>query len=167
MLSDAARDRIETRVSPDDGVPFRYNDLTALNLQPLLPFFNELEQEHFPDQSFMPVDGGFSSRAVDPSLVLQANFIQGGVLLALSPHHSTSDMAGWTTFSTELGKAHGDSGKRDEGPSRSTYRPPRPVATVQHLTKTCTLKILNRLSELTPSLGAEPGAIFWRGKVQL
>ncbi|KAM0797384.1 transferase [Usnea florida] len=102
VLGNAARDRIEIRVLPDDGVLFRYNDLTASKLQHPFPSFDELEQAHFPasklDRSLTPLDETFSSRAVDPCLVLQANFIQGGLLLAFCPHHSTSDMCGWTTF---------------------------------------------------------------------
>lgn len=102
VLSDAKRDRLEIRVSSDDGVSFKYNDLTASNLQPPFPTFDDLEQECFPssklDLSLTPLDQIFSTRATNPCLLLQANFVQEGLLLAVCPHHSSSDMAAWTAF---------------------------------------------------------------------
>ena len=94
---DVARDRIQINLSSDDGVAFKYNDLT-----PFLDF-RDLEQEHFPpsklkDFALSPVNQLFSTGANNPALLLQANFIKGGLLLATSVHHSTSDAAGWTGF---------------------------------------------------------------------
>ena len=94
---DVARDRIQINMSSDDGVAFKYNDLT-----PSLDFW-DLEQGHFPPSKFeglalTPVDQVFPAGAEDPALLLQANFIKGGLLLATCLHHSTSDAAGWTGF---------------------------------------------------------------------
>ena len=102
VLSDAERDRLEIRVSSDDGVCFKYNDLTSSKVRPPFPTFNDLEQENFPasklDPSLAAIDQLFPTSATNPCLVLQANFIEGGLLLAFRPHHSSSDIVGWTTF---------------------------------------------------------------------
>ena len=94
---DVGRDRIQINLSSDDGVAFKYNDLTS-SLD-----FRDLEQEHFPPSKLMgsalsPTDQVFPTGANDPALLIQANFIKGGLLLAISIHHSTSDAVGWTGF---------------------------------------------------------------------
>ncbi|KAL9067876.1 MAG: hypothetical protein Q9161_006600 [Pseudevernia consocians] len=102
---DVARDLIQINMSPNDGVPFKYkyHDLTSF------PDFRDLEQEHFPPSklkglALSPVDQVFASGDDEPALLLQANFIKGGLLLGISFHHSTSDIAGWTAFLKSLAK---------------------------------------------------------------
>lgn len=98
---DAARDRIQINLSFDDGVVFKYNDLTSSNIPSFLDF-HDLEQAHFPpsklDPSLSPADQMLSTGSNYPALLVQANFIKGGLLLAICPHHSTSDAVGWTGF---------------------------------------------------------------------
>ena len=47
---------------------------------------------------FFPVTQIFSTGASDPALILQANLIKGGLILATSLHRSTLDAIGWTVF---------------------------------------------------------------------
>ena len=97
---DTMRDRIQINISSDNGVSFKYNDLTSLETQPCLLDFDDLEQTHFPpskfEHSLLPTQERFPTKSNIPALLLQANFIKGGLLLGFSPHHSTSDAAGWT-----------------------------------------------------------------------
>lgn len=85
----------------DDGVSFRYNDLTSSEMPTFLDF-HDLEQAHFPpsklDPSLSPADQMLSIRSDYPALLLQINFFKEGLLLAVCPHHSTSDAVGWTGF---------------------------------------------------------------------
>lgn len=96
---DVARDRIQIENSTDDGVRFKFNDLTLSETQ---PSFDDLEQAHFPpsklDISLLPMNVLFTTGSNYPALLLQANFIKGGLLLAVCPHHSTTDAVGWTVL---------------------------------------------------------------------
>lgn len=99
---DTARDRIQIRLSCDDGVLFQYNDLTSPELQPPFPDFHHLEQSHFSPVTLGPslssVQEVYPTGSDCPALYLQANFIKRGLLLAFCPHHSTADALGWTGF---------------------------------------------------------------------
>ena len=99
---DTARNRVQINLSDGDGVPFKYNNLTSPDTQSSFPHFDHLEQAHFPpsrfDSSLSSVREKFPTGSDYPALLLQANFIQGGLLLTISPHHSTSDAVGWTGF---------------------------------------------------------------------
>ena len=99
---DAVRNRIQIHISLDDAVPFEYSDLASPEIQPRFPDFLSLEQSHFPptslDESLFPSVDVFPTGSSSPALLLKANFIKGGLLLAVHIHHSTSDAAGWTEF---------------------------------------------------------------------
>lgn len=102
VVEDPRRNHIAIRVSSEDGVHFKYQHLTTREHAQPFPTFNQLEREHFP-ASKLPlwlsgVQEVLPTNAVSPCLLLQANFIEEGVLLGFSPHHSTSDTVGWTLF---------------------------------------------------------------------
>ena len=143
VLSDAVRDRLEIRVSSEDGVCFKYNDLTSSKLQPPFPTFNDLEQEHFPasklDPSLAFMDQIFPTSATNPCLLLQANFIEGGLLLAFRPHHSISDFAGWTTFLRSWAKNTAAAAKGTRIPP-NTYTDVLDRSPLFHTTKDIPLK---------------------------
>ena len=93
----------QIRVSCDDEVVFLFDDLTALDIQPPFPTFNELERDHFPvqelnpllaclDQTYPPPDG------VNPCLIAKANFISGGLILGYRYHHTATDNVGISAF---------------------------------------------------------------------
>lgn len=99
---DTPRNRVQIELSSGDGVPFKYNDLTLPDTQPSFADFDDLEQAHFPpsrfDSSLSPLREVFPTGSTSPALLLQANFIKGGLLLTMCLHHSTSDAVGWTGF---------------------------------------------------------------------
>lgn len=113
---DEGRNRVQINVSVDDGVPFKYNDLTSSETQPSLLDFDTLEQAHFPpsqlDSSLSPVDKLFPTGSNPKALLLQANFIKGGLLLAIAPHHVTSDAAGLNGFVRSWAKYTAAAAKR-------------------------------------------------------
>ncbi|KIM97135.1 hypothetical protein OIDMADRAFT_130426 [Oidiodendron maius Zn] len=72
------------------GVNFPYNDLSEL-----LPSYAALHAEHFPlsrlkTTPFLPI-GLLPETPHPPVMAAQANFIEGGLLLAIGIHHSVSD----------------------------------------------------------------------------
>ncbi len=103
---DAARDRIQIQLSTDGGVVFKYNDLTSSESSS--PDFHDLEQAHFPpsefDESLTPGVPLFPTGSKLPILLLQANFIKGGLLLVAYFHHAASDVVGWTGFTRSWAK---------------------------------------------------------------
>ena len=99
---DTVRDRIQIHISVDSAVPFKYSDLASPDIQLSFPDFHRLEQSHFPsnslDKSLFPSVDVYPTGSSSPALLLKANFIKGGLLLAVHIHHSTSDAVGWTEF---------------------------------------------------------------------
>jgi hypothetical protein len=66
-----------------------------------LPPYEELKAQHFPlsklsTEHLSPV--GVMPVPPNPVFAAQANFIQGGLLLAVAVHHSASDGAGLDTI---------------------------------------------------------------------
>ena len=102
VISDVERNLVAIHLSSDDGVRFTFNDLTSSEHGQPLPTFDELEQDGFPPQKFDPsllnLPEFFTTKESSPCLLLQANFIQGGLLLGFCPHHSTSDSVAWFGF---------------------------------------------------------------------
>ena len=97
---DVVRDRIQIHISVDDAVSFKYTDLVSPDIQPPFPDFHHLEQSHFPptrlDEALFPSTDTYPTGSSSPALQVQANFIKGGLLLAVNIHHSTSDASGRT-----------------------------------------------------------------------
>ncbi|MCJ1252688.1 hypothetical protein MMC24_000494 [Lignoscripta atroalba] len=100
VTEDATRGRIQLEVCPDDEVTFKFRDFRDLEAKSMLYNYDELERAHFPMSEL--IESVLSPRKwqieapENPCLVLQANFIKGGLLLACLFHHSTSDAIGWS-----------------------------------------------------------------------
>lgn len=94
--ADNSREEVELVFDSSKGVEVHYKDYTSPELRDLWKFgtFDQLEQEHFPLNK-MPrhivfgTSAKLESNVRIPSLVVQANFIPGGLILGSCLHVST------------------------------------------------------------------------------
>ncbi|KAK7417276.1 hypothetical protein QQX98_004710 [Neonectria punicea] len=96
--TDSSREEVELLFDSSKGVEIHYKDYTSPELCGLWNFgtFDQLEQEHFPLNK-MPrhIVFGTSAKLEEnlrlPSLIVQANFIPGGLILGSCLHHVAGD----------------------------------------------------------------------------
>ncbi|KAL6408662.1 trichothecene 3-O-acetyltransferase [Ilyonectria robusta] len=92
------REEVQLLFDTSKGVEIHYKDYTSPKLRDLWKFgtFDQLEQDHFP-LSKMPrhVVFGTSAKLEEnvtlPSLIVQANFVPGGLILGSCLHHVSGD----------------------------------------------------------------------------
>lgn len=94
--------RVQIQINEGYGIRFPYRDYTdALSQTSWRRSYDELKAAHFPISA---LDAGKLSPVefvptspTPPVMVVQANFIDGGLLLTTSIHHSASDATGFAT----------------------------------------------------------------------
>ncbi|KAL6863369.1 hypothetical protein ACO1O0_003619 [Amphichorda felina] len=102
------RKELELRLGPDSGVRFRVVDHTAAEQSPFKARrFEDLVENNFPIASlprehlFVPHPTCEDATVEGLSVVLaQINFIEGGILMGLSWHHSACDARGFGMLTT-------------------------------------------------------------------
>ncbi|KAF5248144.1 hypothetical protein FANTH_6074 [Fusarium anthophilum] len=91
------REEVELLFDMNQGARLNYKDYTALELRTLWKFgtFHELERDYFPLNIPRHIIFGTSAKLVSgasiPALVLQCNFISGGLILGTCLHHVAGD----------------------------------------------------------------------------
>ncbi|KAG5793534.1 hypothetical protein H9Q69_007399 [Fusarium xylarioides] len=91
------REEVELLFDCDQGARLNYKDYTAPELRTLWNFgtFHQLERDHFPLNIPRHIVFGTSAKLVPgasiPALVLQCNFIPGGLILGTCLHHVAGD----------------------------------------------------------------------------
>ncbi|KAF4465992.1 trichothecene 3-O-acetyltransferase [Fusarium albosuccineum] len=92
------REEVELLFHSDKGAEIHYKDYTSPGLRTLWKFgtFEQLEQDHFPLQKLpRHIVFGTSSKLVQnvrlSALVVQCNFIRGGLILGTCLHHVAGD----------------------------------------------------------------------------
>lgn len=98
MTEDVASGRIRIEISPKDGVRFRFRNFTAPENNSFPYSYAELERAHFPpsklDAAILAPTKSWAEGTENPCLLVQAKFIEGGLLLTCCAHHSVSDAVG-------------------------------------------------------------------------
>ena len=100
VLEDEETGNLQIDIPDDAGVMFSVRDLSDPTKRPILDF-EELEKAAFSSSLLDPSELGplhFAPEAVAPVLAIQANFIRGGLILAIFIHHSTADALGLLTL---------------------------------------------------------------------
>lgn len=106
MTQDESRDLLTLEIPEDGGVPFKVKRMVDADDGPVLDF-EELERADFPVDAFNPMimcPGSFLPDAVAPCLLIQANLIRGGLVLATNFHHSIVDGEGAMTIISQWAK---------------------------------------------------------------
>ncbi|KAF4415547.1 trichothecene 3-O-acetyltransferase [Fusarium acutatum] len=91
------REEVELLFDSNQGATLNYKDYTAPELRVLWKFgtFHQLEKDHFPLNIPRHIIFGTSAKLVPgasiPALVLQCNFIPGGLVLGTCLHHVAGD----------------------------------------------------------------------------
>lgn len=106
MTQDESRDLLTLEIPEDGGVLFKVKRMVDADDGPVLDF-EELERADFPVDAFNPMvlcPGSFLPDAVAPCLLIQANLIRGGLVLATHLHHSIVDGEGAMTIMCQWAK---------------------------------------------------------------
>ncbi|MCJ1243272.1 hypothetical protein MMC30_000469 [Trapelia coarctata] len=91
---------VQIVVGPDPGVTLKFKEHRIPEIKSSVCTFEELEQGHFAQSkldSFQPAPKR-TEDVDEPVLHLEANFIDGGLLLACCFHHSAFDASAWSRF---------------------------------------------------------------------
>ena len=108
IVEDEARDTVQLDIPEGAGVLFKVKEMVEAGEGPVLDF-DELEKARFPSSllkpSFLsPIH--FVPEPVAPCFAVQANFIRGGLVLAMYAHHTVMDGVAmatiWKTWSKHV-----------------------------------------------------------------
>ena len=109
--SDGDRDELELRLHGDSGATISMRDYTSSYERHWSPgTFEDLERDHFPLQSLpqehVLAQTEFPGQVCLPTLAMQANFIQGGLILTGCLHVCLCPLSGYKSTANEFSPAH-------------------------------------------------------------